>query len=200
MRSGGATFDIIANNIARASEAAPIQWTLRINVSHHNHRGIDALLERLADRLDPARCTVALARVGDIGIGYSNDLMLTNELASAFAGWYRKALDLGFLVTRPHVHGPCQACSYKGGRYGAVISADGTLSSCWETAGKRDWAVGTAAEGYLSAAELDTRWVTCAASYQYADDRAVFSRFEDQVDAALLDYLSATGRLRAARS
>lgn len=199
-RSGGATFDVIANNIARVSEVAPLQWTLRINVSHHNHRGIGVLLERLADRLDPARCTVALARVGDIGIGYGNDLMLTNDLASAFAGWNRKALDLGFLVTRPHVHGPCHACSYKGGRYGAVISADGTLSSCWETAGKPEWVVGTAAEGYLPAADLDTRWVTCASSYQYAGDRAAFIRFEDQVDADLLDYLSSTGRLRSARS
>jgi uncharacterized protein len=194
-RSGKATFDVIANNIAQVSQATPVHWTLRINISHHNQHGIDALIERLADWLNPVACTIAFARVGDIGIGYRNNLTHTSELASVFARWQRKSVDLGFQVPRPRAHEPCQICADKGGRYGAVISADGTLSSCLETAGRAEWTVGTVVDGYLPAAELDARWTACTASHQYAMDLTAPRDFQDRVDADLLDYLSATGRL-----
>jgi len=79
-----------------------------------------------------------------------------------------------------------------------VISADGTLSSCLETAGRAEWTVGTVVDGYLPAAELDARWTVCEASHQYAKDLKDLTaptEFQDRVDADLLDYLSATGRL-----
>jgi len=79
----------------------------------------------------------------------------------------------------------------------AVVNADGTLSSCWETAGKPDWKVGTVAEGYLADADIRGRWTSCESSYRYADDAGTMAGFEDTVDAALLDYLSETGRLPA---
>jgi uncharacterized protein len=194
-RSGQATFDVITNNIVRTFGLAPIRWNLRINISHRNQHGIDTLIDRLADRLDPSACTMTFALVGDIGIGYRNDLTHTSDLATAFARWQRQALDVGFELPLPRAHTPCQTCSYQGGRYGAVISADGTLSSCWETAGKPGWAVGTVAAGYLPDAELEGRWIPCAASRQYARDHTAYRNFQDQVDAALLDYLDLTDRL-----
>ncbi|HEX3790800.1 MAG TPA: radical SAM protein [Pseudonocardiaceae bacterium] len=193
-RTGGTTFEVILRNMARVTQVAPIRWNIRINVSHLNVDGIGALIERLAERLDPARCAISLARVGDIGIGYHNDLLHTGALAAAFAGWQRRALDLGFRVPPPRPQTPCQMCSFKNGRYGAVVSADGTIASCWETAGRPEWTVGSVDRGYLPAEQLDARWTSCETSYQYGDDQAALARFHDQVDADLLDYLDATGR------
>lgn len=194
-RSGRATFDVVTANIAGTLGAAPLRWILRVNVSHRNQHGIEALIERLAGRLDPAACTMTFALVGDTGIGYRNRLSHSRDLAAVFGRWQRQALDAGFDLPRPRAHRPCQACSYPGGRYGAVVSADGTLASCWETAGRPEWAVGTVTGGYLPREELTGRWARCAAAHQHAGGDAAVRTFQDLVDAALLDYLDASGRL-----
>jgi uncharacterized protein len=194
-RAGGGTFDMITRNITRADQVATFAWKLRVNVSHHNHAGIDALIERLADRLDPARCAIHFARVGDIGIGYRNDLPHGSELTASFARWHRNALDRGFSVALPRVANSCQTCTVPAGRYGAVAGADGTLSSCWDTAGRPEWQVGTVREGYLPPQETSGRWVSCDWRFHYQNGRSALTSFQDSVDGALLDYLSATGRL-----
>jgi uncharacterized protein len=194
-RSNGGTFDTIVRNIARASEATTITWNLRINVSHHNYLGIDALIDRLAGALDPARCGIHFARVGDVGVGYQNDLVHTGELPARFIQWQRRALDLGFSVGRPAAHAPCATCGFGDGRYGAVANADGTLSSCWETAGQPDWQVGSAGAGFLPSARTRDRWVSCGDLYRYDEAAGIRESFRDTVDAALLDYLDQTGRL-----
>ena len=192
---GGGTFDTIVRNIVLASGAAPIRWTLRVNVSQETFHGVDALIDRLAAALDPARCTLYFARVGDVGIGYANDLLHTGELSAGFARWQRRALDLGFTVTRPGAHRPCPTCGYADGRYGAVVSADGTLGSCWETAGKPGWEVGSVTGGYLPGPVTRDRWITCEGLYRYDEDARTLAAFRDTVDAALLDYLDETERL-----
>ncbi|HEY9476537.1 MAG TPA: radical SAM protein [Mycobacteriales bacterium] len=194
-RSGAGTFDLIVDNIARVSDVAPIRWNLRVNVSQYNHGSIDGLVERLAKRLDPARCTLYFARVGDTGVGYRNDLTHSDQTLTSFSRWQRRALELGFSVPRPRADFPCQACSFRDGRYGAVVSADGTLSSCWETAGKPGWTVGTVDTGYLPSEVTESRWTSCEECYQYDDDMSTVLAFRDAVDASLLDYLSLTGRL-----
>jgi uncharacterized protein len=193
--SGEGTFDTIVGNIVRASEAAPLDWILRVNISQETIGGIDALIDRLAATLDPARCTLYFAHVGDVGVGYANDLLHTGALSDRFAAWQRAALEAGFTVSRPRAHRPCATCGYGDGRYGAVVSADGTLSSCWETAGKSDWQVGTVTDGYLPRAGTRPRWIGCQDLYQHADDARARAAFRDSVDAALLDYLDRTGRL-----
>ncbi|MFD6185555.1 radical SAM protein [Streptomyces goshikiensis] len=192
---GGATFDKIVGNIAKASENTPLQWTLRVNVSQETFHGVDALIDRLAGSLDPARCTLYFARIGDVGVGYANSLLHTGELPAAFARWQRRALDLGFTVARPGARKTCVTCGHTDGRYGAVVSADGTLASCWETAGKPDWEVGTVADGYRPGAETRDRWIACQDLYRYDEDARTLARFRDSVDTALLDYLQETGRL-----
>jgi uncharacterized protein len=193
-RSGGGTFDTIVRNIARATEVTPIRWSLRVNVSHHNHTGIDELLEQLGAELDPSRCDVYFARIGDIGIGYHNTLAQTEELAARFQRWHGRALELGFTVPRPKAAALCQACSYRDGQFGAVVNADGTLASCWETAGKPGWEVGTVHSGYLPSEHTDERWLTCGDTHRAPE--GPFARFQDTVDAALLDQLRESGRLR----
>uniref|UniRef100_A0AAU2JLQ7 Radical SAM protein n=1 Tax=Streptomyces sp. NBC_00049 TaxID=2903617 RepID=A0AAU2JLQ7_9ACTN len=192
---GGATFDKIVGNIAKASEDTPLQWTLRVNVSQETFHGVDALVDRLAAALDPARCTLYFARIGDVGVGYANSLLHTGELPAAFTRWQRRALDLGFKVGRPGARKTCVTCGHTDGRYGAVVSADGTLASCWETAGKPDWEVGTVTDGYLPGAETRDRWIACQDLYRYDEDARTLARFRDSVDTALLDYLHETGRL-----
>ncbi|MGW2546009.1 radical SAM protein [Kitasatospora sp. NPDC001574] len=192
---GGGTFDTIVHNLVRASETSPLRWLLRVNVSGETYRGVDALIDRLATRLDPARCTLYFAQVGDVGIGYGNDLLHTGELSARFTRWQRRALDLGFTVTRPQGHRPCVTCGYRDGRYGAVVSADGTLASCWETAGRTAWEVGTVTGGYLPGTVTRERWVGCEDLYRREEDRRTLAAFHDTVDAALLDYLDETGRL-----
>ena len=194
-RSHGGTFDSIVRNIVRASAATPIQWTLRVNVSHHNQSGIDTLVDRLAAAVDSSRCTIYFARVGDVGVGYANDLLHTGEVSDRFIGWQRRALGLGFAVPRPTARPLCQTCGHLNGRYGAVVNADGTLSSCWENAGRPGWRVGTADDGYLPEGETSARWMACEDLYQFAEESPVLDTFHDAVDAALLDYLSETGRL-----
>lgn len=195
-RSGGGTYDAIVANLAAASAAAPeIVWSLRVNVSHRNVEGIDALLEQLTGAVDPACCRVYFARVGDVGIGYLNGARHDEDLVARFCRWQRRAVDLGFIATRPRAHTPCATCQAGVGRYGAVVNADGTLSSCWETAGKPDWQVGTVTGGYRPAEQISGRWIACEDTYQYGDERRAVVSFHDAVDADLLDYLHATGRL-----
>ncbi|UVS77318.1 radical SAM protein [Actinokineospora sp. UTMC 2448] len=194
-RSTGGTFDTIVRNIVRATEVTDIRWTLRVNVSHHNHHGIDAMIDRLADAVDPARCAIYFAQVGDIGIGYANRLTHTDELIARFVRWQRAALDRGFTVNRPGPKALCATCGPGDGSRGGVVNADGTLASCWETAGKPGWEVGTVDTGYLPAEQTRDRWIGCGDSYRQTDGADVLAAFRDGVDSALLDYLDATGRL-----
>jgi uncharacterized protein len=194
-RSHGGTFDSIVKNIARASDASPMKWLLRVNVSHHNSGGVDALIDRLAAQVDPSRCTMYFVRVGDVGVGYGNDLLHTGDLIANFTRWQRHALDAGFTVTRPKANRACATCGTGDGRYGSVVSADGTLSSCWETAGKPDWRVGAVGDGYLPSGQTSDRWIGCGDLYQYSEDDRAIAAFRDAVDADLIDYLEETGRL-----
>ena len=191
----GGTFDTIVRNIAAAMSTTPIRFIIRVNVSHHNHAGMPLLLDRLAGALDASRCKLYFALVGDVGIGYSNGLLASTDAAEQFTRWYRRALDLGFEIPRPRAHVPCPACSFEGGRYGAVVNADGSLSSCWDTAGKPGWEVGSLRDGYLPAEETKDRWVSCDELNDYGGDPSAFTSFRDRVDAWILDQLTAAGKL-----
>lgn len=194
-RSAGGTFDAIIANLAAASAASPLRWILRVNVSHRNYQGIGSLVDRLAASLDPARCTIYFAPVGDVGVGYANDLAWDSAMSSRFARWQRQAIDLGFKVSRPRAATPCATCGHGDGRYGAVVNANGTLSSCWETAGQPGWEVGTVTGGYLPAEGIRDRWVGCGDLYRHSADAGTLAAFQDAVDADLLDYLDQTNRL-----
>lgn len=195
-RTGGGTFDAIIANMVQASQASPLKWLLRVNVSDRNHGTVDSLLDRLADQLEPGRCRISFAWVDDVGVGYPNELRPTERLAEDFLRWRVRAREMGFGVSRPHAEIPCLTCSFDSGRYGAVVNADGTLSSCWETAGKPGWEVGTAALGYLPAEQIRNRWISCPdnRSSSAAQD-AARGAFQDAVDAAYLDYLYERGQL-----
>src|SRR5262249_653227 len=87
-RANGGTFDTILGNRTRASQAAPeITWGLRVNFSHHNYRGINSLIGRLADAVDTSRCHIYFSLINDVNVGYDNELGHTAELAEEFTNW-----------------------------------------------------------------------------------------------------------------
>jgi len=195
-RSGGGTFDSIVENMARVSETVSIRWLLRVNVSHHNSAGIDGLIDALAARLDTSQCHIHFAWVDDVGVGYENEMRPSAKLAQQFFGWHRRAIEAGFAIARPSAQIPCVTCSFDNGQFGAVVSADGSLSSCWETAGRPGWQVGSVVGGYLPAEHAQNRWVSCMDTLLRDVDADLETRaFKNTLDAALLDYLDETGRL-----
>ena len=193
-RSGAPTFDTIVRNIARATKVTDLKWQLRINVSHHNFVRISKLFGQLEHKIDPSRCAMTFAWVGDAGFGYANDLEHVAEVSQAFVEWNVRALEFGFRIPKPSMMTTCQVCSVPGGAGGAVVNADGTLFSCWQSAGKRNFEVGTIDAGYVDPAAVPDRWVTCGYEYDQARPEAV-AAFEDSVDSGLLDYLYETGSL-----
>ncbi|MFG3299298.1 radical SAM protein [Micromonospora chersina] len=193
-RSGAPTFDTILRNVARATEVTGLNWNLRVNVSHHNFDRIGDLVGELAAGLTPDRCTVTFAWVGDAGFGYRNTIRHIDEVSDAFASWSIAALEAGFRMVRPSMRTTCHICSVPGGRYGAVVNADGRLFSCWQSAGKPGFEVGSIDEGYLDATSIPERWVRCGYEYEHPEP-AVTDAFQDRVDGRLLDYLYTSGRL-----
>jgi len=195
--SGGATFDAIVDRVGRATAATGLRWNLRVNVSHRTFDRIGELFPQLAGRVDPGRCSVTFAWVGDAGFGYGNALRHSDEVGDAFAQWAITAIDAGFRVVRPGMKTACQICAEPGGRCGAVVNADGTLYSCWQSAGKPGREVGTIDTGYLDLdpAEVPERWVACGYEYAHADPDDVMAGFQDRVDGRVLDHLLAVGRM-----
>src|SRR5262249_1776503 len=94
------------------------------------------------------------------------------------------ARTLGFRLPRPTGR-PCAFCAEPGGRTGAVVNADGTLFSCWESVGRPGYEVGTIESGYVD--HQPRRWIRGSRS-----DRD--GRFTDAVDAGLLDLIWETRR------
>ncbi|HEX6682110.1 MAG TPA: radical SAM protein [Candidatus Limnocylindrales bacterium] len=193
-RSGGGTFDDILANVSAAAKATGIRWNFRINVSQKNRAGLTEMVEQIAAGVDPSRCRIGFALVNDVGIGFTHTVEPDPELVDDVVGWTIRASDLGFIIGRPRPVQPCRTCTYRDGRLGAVANADGILYSCWETAGKPGWEVGTAGGGYLPAGEVNGRWVGCGHDARNTDPRAA-ARFRDAVDTRVLDYLHSQGRL-----
>jgi uncharacterized protein len=193
-RSGGGTFDDILANVAAAAEVTDIRWNFRINVTRRNRAGLGEMVEQIAARVDAASCHIGFALVHDVGVGFTSTVDPEAELVDEVVGWFVRATELGFRIRRPRPVQPCRTCTYRDGQLGAVANADGILYSCWETAGKPGWEVGTAGTGYLPAGEVDGRWVACGHDARNTDPAAA-ARFRDAVDTRVLDHLHATGRL-----
>lgn len=193
-RSGSGTFDAILSNIAGANEVTALRWNLRVNVSQRNRAGIPEMIEQIARRVDPARCRMYFALIHDTGVGFSGVAARAADMVDAVVGWTIRAAESGFGVDRPKAARPCLSCSFRDGRLGAVVNADGTLYSCWESAGKPGWDVGTIDTGYLPADQVNGRWVACGYGARNADPSEI-TRFADAVDARVLDYLHDHGRL-----
>jgi uncharacterized protein len=193
-RTGAGTFDKILSNIAAATEVTSLHWDLRVNVTRRNRDGVPELIEQIARSVEPARCRIYFSLVYDAGVGFTGTAAREQDLVGAVVDWTIRAAELGFTVDRPKPIRACLSCGFRDGRLGAVVNADGTLYSCWESAGKPGWELGTVDAGYLPASQVNGRWVACGYGDRNADPDEM-TRFNDAVDGRILDYLHDVGRL-----
>lgn len=189
LRNGGATYDTILCNVARAIEVGPqLAWNFRVNVSHHNVDGLNELVEDLVQVSSSARSvSLHLAMIDDTGLGYENQLRFDSPLAEAFRSANRRAIKSGIRVVPSMSLRECSYCSEVGGARGAVINADGDLYSCWENAGREGWSVGNVVDGYVSDPSLSLKWVACDFDTKPHGSAEATREFVDRVDAASLD-------------
>jgi len=192
-RNGGPTFELIVENMRAASQCTDINWNIRVNASHLNDGSMLGLVTELAERLDPTRCTIGFNLIDDVGIGYANLLTWSEELERKFISWSMAALEAGFNMAQPRAPGPCVYCSQAGGATGAVVNADGVLYSCWQTAGRPEWSIGNVSDGYVSDDNCAAKWVMCG--YNARPNGQDIQRFQDAVDARVLDWLRDNKRL-----
>lgn len=172
-RNGRATYHRILANVAAAQRATPLRFTLRVNLTPAVLPHLTGLVTELAGRVDARRCRLQIAPVREDATPG-----LPPGAAAGVVAAYRLARRLGFRIPRP-ADASCAFCGERDGRVGAVVNADGTLYSCWESAGRPGFGVGTVRSGYRSYPA--GQWVSCR---PYPDPR-----FADDVDAGLLDLL-----------
>jgi uncharacterized protein len=165
-----------------------------VNLTGRSIRSADALVDRLAKRLDPRRFAIEFSLVIESGPGFTDTLTPSPALARRVGGLYVRALEAGFGAGLP-ILTKCGACGEFGGATGSVVNADGTLYSCWESAGKQGYEVGTITEGYASAEVIRPRWVSCGYGDTSGPDPVATGAYRDAVDATILDWLYAAGRL-----
>jgi uncharacterized protein len=191
---GRGTFFQILRNLEQSSARTDLRWILRVNLTGQSIGSADALVDRLTERLDPQRFAIEFSLVNDSGPGFADTLAPSPALAQRVGGLYVRALEAGFGAGLP-ILTKCGACGEFGGATGSVVNADGTLYSCWESAGKEGYEVGTIASGYASAEVIRPRWVSCGYGATSGQDSAAIGAYRDAVDATILDWLYAAGRL-----
>ncbi len=195
---GRGTFEQILSNIEQAAGCTSLHWQLRVNLTGDSIGTADALIDRLAQRLDPRSFGIAFARVNDSGVGFADTVDVSADLGRRVGELYLRALRAGFGVSLPTLK-QCLACDEIGGKTGAVINADGTLYSCWESVGKQGYEVGTLSTGYEPEAVLRPRWVSCGFESTSQPGTPDYAAYHDAVTATILDWLYARGRLEPAQ-
>lgn len=196
---GAGTFFQILNNLERSASRTTLRWVLRVNLTGQSIRTADALVDRLAERLDPKRFDIAFSLIRDSDADFSDAPVPSPALARRVSDLYVQALETGFGVNVP-ILTKCGACAEFGGATGSVVNADGTLYSCWESIGKQGYEVGTIGDGYAPDEAIRPRWVSCGYEAARANGTAGDDVYRGAVDAAILDWLYAAGRLDRLRS
>ncbi|MEU3459249.1 radical SAM protein [Streptomyces sp. NPDC006733] len=193
--AGRGTFARIVDNLAAVSRDTSIDWQLRVNLTGDSLPGADALVDRLAGRLDTSKFALAFAPVHDPGTGFADTVERSVELAERVGRLYGRALHAGFRIPLPRQH-VCETCGEVGGRTGSVVNSDGTLYSCWESAGKPGYEVGTVDGGYFADDDLvASRWVACGYPAENRIPEQVAQRYADTVDGMVLDRMYTAGLL-----
>lgn len=166
-RSGLKTYRKILRNLASCAATTGIEWTIRINITVDNLNSIDQVCDDIIANLPGDRCTVAFAFVEDIGTNAKNIVDLRessenrNQTLDHLAPNAIRLLKNGFELPAPSSVDTCVYCGVVGGSTGTVISTNGKLYSCWESAGKPGWDVGDIWHGYYKSEVLSPHWVAC---------------------------------------
>ncbi|MFJ3231110.1 radical SAM protein [Streptomyces sp. NPDC086787] len=196
-RAGRGTFDRIVDNIAEAQQVTDLRFDFRINTTPDALPGLKDLIGLLATRVDASRCGLHLAPVLNYAGGFDAVIDRSSSDVATLLGAYATALDAGFQVGRPS-GASCGFCGERDGVTGAVVNADGTLYSCWETIGKPGYEVGTIDSGYT---DYDPRlWVSCAEFAVREAPETVWRAFDDALTVGLLELLRSRRRMTAKAS
>ena len=194
-RNGHGTYDAILRNIAAAAQQTHLDWHFRVNISHRSIDGLAGLIDELGRIAPGTRTSLHLALIDDIGLGYDNTIGYTDDYMHKIIDLHDQAISHGIHVPLSKPLSACPYCSAFAGKRGAVVNADGKLYSCWETAGRDDqWIVGDVSTGFLPDDQIGDRWVACDFDIKSHGTDQQTRRFFDQVDAAALDAMYASGR------
>ena len=190
MITGRGTYDTIVRNILTGALRHPqMRWVIRTSAMPSTMTGQSRLLEDLSAL--PAGDRVAAYVIGlvdDIGIGFDDVAEVSGgagvELADQIIELNRRALELGFTVSPRTDLANCPFCSDPD--FGITVDADGTLYSCWQTAGRSEMAVGTVVDGVNHQA-AESNWVRCDFNVRPHADPGAVQRFWDRIDQDVLD-------------
>jgi uncharacterized protein len=195
-RAGRGTFDKILNNLVNVQRGTALRLALRLNITAEGLPFLDDLIDGLAERLDARRCDLDIAPVLNYAGMFDDVLARSADEVETILRGYATALDRGFRVGWPS-GGGCGFCGERDGTTGAVINADGTLYSCWETIGKPGYEVGSVDEGYREYPA--DRWLSCGEFAAHSGPAAAERAFDDRLTVGLLELLRAHRR-RAERA
>jgi uncharacterized protein len=198
--SGHGTYDTILKRIQDASSATKIEWAIRINVTGGD---LDSLLNVISDLRNHApvgRTGVYFSLIRDYNVGVTNEIQGSDGTIERFREAQLAALEAGFVPRVPRAEWTCGYCGDVGGGTGAVIDPSGDLYSCWETAGRDEFRVGSIGSGYFDPEVIATRWRACGAGATDLWLDELDRQIEDAVDVCTLDWLRARGRLRSGRT
>lgn len=144
--NGGKTYDRIVKNLKEAVDAAPLTYSIRVNVDHRNHAGVTELIDDLAAHGLANRKNFRLyfAPVEAMTTGchsVEESCMSKGDYGQLEAGFYRYAFDKGLVALPypPRFHGTCGAVRPSA----FVIVPTGAIHKCWDTVTYAQHAVGS---------------------------------------------------------
>jgi|GEM_PF-6167682 len=160
--SGAGTFSTILDNLRYCCEVFDVDFMVRVNTRLDNLSTLNRLIDQLAETLPRERVHIYFAPLETSSV-WAGAPMTSERLAEQLEDLYVRAVVSGLVpVVSPSPHGKqCVFCSRMWGKLGNVISADGDLYSCWDSAGQVGYRVGDVVDGYSQTAECAKRWVQC---------------------------------------
>lgn len=181
------TFDDVVNNIKILYSSLESQILVRVNVTGQNIYRINKLLESLEDRLDIEKFSIYFSLIDDT-VNFKDDKGNIYKFLEEYRNIYKNAISKGFDAVLPSHSGNCLTCKIPSdcnsvSNDGIVITADGKLYSCWDSAGQPNKEVGNTREGYIPEL-VENNWVQCGYN---SDDKAIQEKARNIALVEILD-------------
>ena len=178
---------ILANMTAVAAVLPEIDWQVRVNVAPGTLDGITELISDLTLTVPPGRTTLYFMPLLDYGLGSGIPPEMADAVVAQCVEAHEIARSSGFVETSYFAR-DCSFCSTVGGGQGAVVGPDGALYSCWDVAGRSEYAVGNVWGGYASDGDLvHARWQQCGDDVGSRDAGSVQTRLQLELTSRWLE-------------
>ncbi|PWF27544.1 radical SAM protein [Ancrocorticia populi] len=169
-KSGTGTYDAIMKNLVNLA-ASHVKLEIRINLSAANILDCGELIDDLAQCVSPEQVGVCLTLIDDTKF-YSEPAQKGDVFFSQYRNLVSYTSGKGFLVSLPGHSGLCRTCGNADVPGGLVVTADGKLYSCWDSAGQLGFEVGDVQNSFAS--DRHNHWVRCG--YGSPDGAALHQR------------------------